>query len=1065
MKYPYQCALAIVLLLGLFGPGGPDPTAASIVVEKVGQGSVLERVGLHPGDLVLAWEQPPGKGEIRTVSDWLRLKDEQAPLGGLQLRGERDGAAVSFEIPKGDWDSRVRPWMAADLLATYMEGRRRIEAGDVEAGADLWDRLARTAPDLKPWLLLQTGQAWTDAGQAGKARAALHAAVAALEESADAEMRMAVLEALGGSYQTSSDLDRAEGFYRSALETSRTARGESLQAARLTARLGGIRRRQNRMDEAAQLLAEALEMRERLAPDSLEVANSLEQLSALAWAKGDQQAFYDLSRRALAIQERWAPGTLSAAGILNYVAISAIERGLFEEGKAALQRALAIQERLAPGTTHLSTTLGNLGSLMREMGDLEAAEELNERALAIHEKLAPESPGMAVGLSSLAVLARDRGELDTAAELFQRSLAIWGKAAPQGLGVAANLNALGVVERMRGNLDKAWGLNSRSLEMRERIAPGSLDVTESLRDLSQVAEARGDLKQALELDDRILANLERLAPGTIDESQAFRRMGLIHRREGHLDQAAQFLARAVDALESQVGRLGGSYETRARYRASYQEIYRDAIEVELARGNAAEAFGLVERSRARSFLALLAERDITLGDVPAELETSRRDNAAEYDRVLRDLSRWNPAGPQANEARETLLRKLGDLRRERDEIAERIRSASPRAAALRQPQPLDLDAARNVLDPGTLALSYSVGKDQTALFAVTREGGLQIKILPLGEERLRREVESFLKQVRQPGPGSAAEVSRSLYRELVEPVADLVERSERLLILPDGPLHRLPFGALRAGSRFLIERKPLHTALSLTIYGTVRASSAPPATAGPTKLVAFGDPLFPKAPEGRRDLAPGLRSFNWTPLPNTRREVERIAEVYPGASVYLGDQATEERAKSVGRDVRVLHFATHGYTDDRSPLDSALVLTMPAELRAGQENGLLQVWEIFESVRLDADLVVLSSCESALGRELSGEGLVGLTRAFQYAGARSVVASLWSVADRVTAELMARFYRHYAAGLPKDEALRAAQIELIRGPVRLTTSKGQAMKMDASAPFFWAAFELFGDRR
>ena len=1051
-------ALAILTLLC------PGPAAASVVVEKVGQGSVLEKAGLRPGDLVLSWEQPPGKGDIRTVSDWLRLKDEQAPLGSLRLRGERDGAAVSFEIPKGDWDSRVRPWMADGLLATYTEGRRRIEAGDVEAGADLWDRLARTAPDLKPWLLLQTGQAWTDAGQAGKARAALQAAIAALEESADAEMRVAVLDALGQSYQGSSDLVQAETFYRSALETGRAARGDSLQVARLTVRLGAVRRRQNRMEEATQLLGEALAMRERLAPDSLDVADSLAQLSALAWAKGDQRAFYDLSRHALAIQERWAPGTLDAAGILNYVAISAIERGLFEEGKAALERAMVIQERLAPGTTHLSMTLGNLGSLMREMGDLEAAEELHQRALAIQEKLAPESPGTAVDLSSLGQIARDRGDLDKASELFQRSLAIWGKAAPQGLGVAANLNALGVIERMRGNLDKAWELHSRALEMRERIAPGSLDATEGIRDLALVAEARGDLAQALDLNQRIEANLQRLAPGTIDHALTLQRMGRIHRREGRTGEAAQLLARAVDALESQVGRLGGSYETRARYRASYAEIYRDAVEIELAQGHAAEAFHLVERSRARSFLALMADRDLAFRELPAEIEAARRDNAERYDHALRNLSQWNPEAGEP--AREALLRELADLRRERDGIADRIRSASPRVAALREPQPLDAEGARKVLDPDTLALSYSVGKEQTALFAVTRDGGLRVTMLPVGEERLRREVESFLGQVRQPGSGSAVEVSRSLYRELVEPVADLVGRSERLLILPDGPLHRLPFGALRAGSRFLIEQKPLHTALSLTVYGTVRApSESPNAAAGPAKLVAFGDPLFPKGPKAQRDLGPALRGFNWTPLPNTRREVERIAEVYPGASVYLGEQATEERAKSVGRDVRVLHFATHGYTDDRSPLDSALVLTMPEELRAGRENGLLQVWEIFESVRLDADLVVLSSCESALGRELSGEGLVGLTRAFQYAGARSVVASLWSVADRVTAELMTRFYRHYAAGLPKDEALRAAQMELIRGPVRLTTSKGQAMKMDASAPFFWAAFELFGDRR
>jgi CHAT domain-containing protein len=425
------------------------------------------------------------------------------------------------------------------------------------------------------------------------------------------------------------------------------------------------------------------------------------------------------------------------------------------------------------------------------------------------------------------------------------------------------------------------------------------------------------------------------------------------------------------------------------------------------------------------------------------------------------MARWTPE--TGEEARQELRRELNRLRRQRDEIAEEIRKASPRAAALRQPQPLDLEAARKVLDPGTLALSYSVGKEKTALFAVTREGGLQVKTLPVGEEKLRREVESFLEKVRSQGRPA------DLYRELIGPVADLVERSERVLILPDGPLHRLPFGALVRDTgdtgdrgRFLTEWKPLHTALSLTVYGTLRASS--PAQ-GPSQLIAFGDPRVPKDMQTTKsDLGPGLRSFDWSSLPYSRREIERIAGVYPGALVYLGEEATEERAKSI-REARVLHFATHGYTDDRTPLDSALVLTIPEELAPGRENGLLQVWEIFESVRIDADLVVLSACESALGRELSGEGLIGLTRAFQYAGARSVVASLWSVADQVTAELMARFHRHLAAGLTKDQALRAAQLELIREPVKITTANGQAIETDASAPFFWAAFQLFGDWR
>src|SRR4029434_7288742 len=123
-------------------------------------------------------------------------------------------------------------------------------------------------------------------------------------------------------------------------------------------------------------------------------------------------------------------------------------------------------------------------------------------------------------------------------------------------------------------------------------------------------------------------------------------------------------------------------------------------------------------------------------------------------------------------------------------------------------------------------------------------------------------------------------------------------------------------------------------------------------------------------------------------------------------------------------DPSLVHFACHALADAASPLDSSLVLSLPADWKPGQPNGLLQAWEVFEQVRLDADLVTLSACGTALGEEMSGEGILGLTRAFQYAGARSVLASLWSVQDAATADLMTRFYRHLRHGGSKDEALQ-----------------------------------------
>ncbi|MEA2561856.1 MAG: hypothetical protein QOH06_3360 [Acidobacteriota bacterium] len=876
----------------------------------------------------------------------------------------------------------------------------------------------------------------------------------------DVKTQVTELEAQAESWQYAGQLAKAEAGYRSALEIGQTAWGESLRVAGTLARLGNVVRLQSRLDEAEQIQERALKIRERLAPDSLEVTDSLHQLVLVAWERKDMEAMAMYSRRAMAIQERFPPDTLAMADTLNDVALLASEQGRYAETEALFRRAVTILEKRSPNSIQLATALGRLGLVTRVLGEAEAAEEHLQRALAIRNKLAPASLGTASILTNLGGLASERGDLEKAAQLLQQSLEISEKAAPKGSAVMTSLNSLGIVERLRGNLDKAWELHQRALKIREQHSGRYDDVSNVLGLLGNVAEARGDLKAALELYQSSLASAERLTPGELEEALALQQLGRLHHRMGRSDLAAQLLARAVDTLESQTGRLGGTRDLQAAFRARHEEIYLDAIDVELARGHAPEAFHLLERSRARSFLTLLAERDLAFGELPEALERSRRDIAARYDQKARELT-LQTGTADGEEATAALQHELDSLRQERNEVAEKIRTASPRLAALREPQPLTLEAARKVLDPGTLALSYSVGKDKTVLFAVTREGGLQVKILALGEERLRREVESFLERVRsQQAP------TNDLYSKLIGPVADLVQRSERVLILPDGPLHRLPFGALVHDGRFLIEEKPLHTALSLTVYGTLRSSSpGDPQKLG--KLVAFGDPRFPKDMQAKGGLGPGLRSFDWSSLPYSRREVEQIAGVYPGALVYLGEEATEERAKSI-HGARILHFATHGYTDDRTPLDSALVLTIPEELAnrgITRDNGLLQVWEIFEGVRIDADLVVLSACESALGRELSGEGMIGLTRAFQYAGAHSVAASLWSVADQVTAELMTRFHRHLAAGLPKDQALRAAQLELIREPLGITTANGQALEMDASAPFYWAAFQLFGDWR
>jgi CHAT domain-containing protein len=260
-----------------------------------------------------------------------------------------------------------------------------------------------------------------------------------------------------------------------------------------------------------------------------------------------------------------------------------------------------------------------------------------------------------------------------------------------------------------------------------------------------------------------------------------------------------------------------------------------------------------------------------------------------------------------------------------------------------------------------------------------------------------------------------------------------------------------------------VEEKALFKVLSATVYAETAPRSSP-AAARQAGIVAFGDPDYKGSAgaAGAVHAGAAILSSYLAPLPATRGEAEAVGALFaPRARLFLGGEATETRAKALGTDASFVHFACHGFSDERFPLDSGLALTTPSADVPG-DNGYLQAWEVFEAVRLDADLVALSACDTAMGRELGGEGLLGLTRAFQYAGARCVLSSLWSVADRSTAALMARFYTHLRAGLTPAESLRKAQVEMIRSAPPRGRGGRPSAPVAESHPFNWSGFILEG---
>ena len=373
-----------------------------------------------------------------------------------------------------------------------------------------------------------------------------------------------------------------------------------------------------------------------------------------------------------------------------------------------------------------------------------------------------------------------------------------------------------------------------------------------------------------------------------------------------------------------------------------------------------------------------------------------------------------------------------------------------------------MPGVRRALGAGTLLLAYSIGPSAGRVYAVG-PGPDEFGVFPLraNADEIGPAVEQLRARIEQSrgalGRRALEEQAARLGELLLGPVSEPLRRAERLLVVPDGVLNVAPLSALRTGGRYLVETVAVQVIPSVTLSNELaRRTQEPLPTSG---VVGFGEPAYPHASSAgpARPSVP-LRSavlgaLRLDPLPAGRRELRALAELSPAsARIFLGPEATEERAKAVDRGARVVHFATHGFVDDALPLESGLVLSIPPRPEEASENGLLQAWEVFEQVRLDADLVTLSACQTGLGREVGGEGLMGLIWAFQYAGARSVLASLWAVNDEATGDLMERFYRNLRAGRSRSESLRQAQLGLMRTPA-------------TSAPFFWAPFQISGDWR
>lgn len=759
--------------------------------------------------------------------------------------------------------------------------------------------------------------------------------------------------------------------------------------------------------------------------------------------------------------------------------------------------------------------LNGMAYVSKSLGDKEQALNYYIKASRIYQSIGYR-PGEAGSLALIAATYYSMGEYQKALAQGKQSLTVI-RAVNDRILEAFAIKTIADSYASLGDGKSALDFYNSALTRYQNL-DDRREQAHVLSGIASVWERRGEKQKALDYQNQALL-LNRAKDDRLGEAGSLFSIARIERDLGKLTIAREHVEEAISKIESMRATLV-SPELRASFLGAMQRTYELNIDLlmrlhEPNSGDGLDALALYnsERARARSLIEILTEAHVDLrrGADPGLLERERRlqttlsEKAEAYNRLLVRAHTEQQAYAAAQETEA--------IRAEYQQVQTLIRSASPRYAELTHPQPLSLEAIqKQVLDPETLLLEYALGDDRSHLWLVSSDS-LTTFELPKRAEIVSaaRRLYDLLAAATQPksqttlSQNGASRVSAQaqyskaaldLSRMLLGQAAPHLG-TKRLLIVPDGALQYIPFGALpvandrtkpessaaensRSNELYDHDTRPLiidHEIINLPSASTLAVLRQELANRRPApKAVAvLADPVFSIADarlnaskENRltggdgsvpRDFERAIkqtgvsRSVMEIPrLPFSRREAEAIVGAAPkGEALEAVDfEATRAMALSgVLSQYRVIHFATHGLLNSEQPELSGIVLSL-VDRHGKPQNGFLRLHEVY-GLNLPAELVVLSACQTGLGKEISGEGLVGLTRGFMYAGAARVISSLWKVDDAATAELMKRFYgKMLGNGLRPAAALREAQVEMLK-------------QKRWQAPYYWASFVLQGE--
>lgn len=992
--------------------------------------------------------------DVRKATPQDRCRVEAARFQRQGDRSRYEGVASSLVRAATEFNEALQLWRTAGDIGG--EGRTLVELGN--ASAVLGDAAMAIDYYLESLPLLEAADDWYSEGYA--------------------------LLGIGSSYDNTGETDKAVDYFGRSLQLFRAHREVAGDAWALN-HLGVVYNDLGKYQKAILYLEEALPLWARAGHRRGEsyAHNTL----GLAYrALGEKPASLEHFERALRLsREVRNPRIWATLGNIGDLFLSTGE----------VQKALDYYREAFEVTKKGGIPLDEAGTILRlgfayvALGENRTALECLQQARALFH--AGGDPfGEAAALCYSAEAFASLGETQQAIDAFRGALDLQRVTGDQW--IADTLNHLGKLYVSTGDLPAALDSYGQALSAAQAVGNCPEELI-SMTGLAAIDALEGE-------PSRALARLELALTWSLGYQATEAEILFITARvlgtRGDLAEARTAIEASLDIVERLRSALRAE-TLRTSYFASVQERYGLLIDVlmrlhRVDPSGGFDALALVasERARARGLLDLLAEAradvrqsvDPALSDRERSLEQRL---AASRTRQAGFLSRGGEPGAEV-----ALAREIAELKSEQDGVEEEIRSRSPRYAALTRPEPMAVREIQGLLGDDTVLLEYALGEEQSFLWAIGRNG-ISSYVLP-GRGKIEALAKGIYESWRSPSSGvdSGAKASRRYATELSKivfaPVSHLLRKKKRLVIVAEGALLYVPFGALPSpagegegvAAASLMAEHEIVTLPSASTLAGLRADRTNRPRPSMT-LAVLADPVFDRndsriravagpstertpaasqtEPEVGTQLARSARDAGagLFRLPFTRREARAISQlVAPTQRLEaLGFEASREMA--TGQELsryRIVHFATHGLLDTVHPELSGLVFSL-VDRQGRDQEGFLPVSEVFK-LKLSADLVVLSACQTALGKEIRGEGLVGLTRAFMFAGAPTVVASLWRVDDVATAELMKRFYEGMLGPrkLRPAAALREAQVDVAK----------QERWRD---PYYWAAFVLQGEWR